>query len=338
MQKLILLISMVLVSLSVSGQIELSDGLQAYFPFNGNANDESGSNHTSEISGAVLDSDKNGFFERSFSFDGIDDYIQILNANALDFNNQESFAISLWFKAGESTSGESSSDILSKWQSASLGDPYSYTVRITTKSASNPGEVSVSRFDSNNPGCGNVISIRSEPIYNDEEWHHIVYQLTENNLLELFVDCELIGTMEDSSSCSFISNSDIFLGMRTPLNSNSIQPYAGNIDELRIYDRQLSMEEIELLCSQVNTTANIERINKVEIFPNPTNGNVTIVPKKETKLASGKVYDLNGSFIMNMESPNFQLIGSQGVYLLVLRFEDGTTSLHRIIKTNTDRV
>jgi len=57
---------------------DLSDGLVAYYPFNGNANDESGNNkNASLISGATLIQDRFGNPNSAYYFDGINDYIQI---------------------------------------------------------------------------------------------------------------------------------------------------------------------------------------------------------------------------------------------------------------------
>ena len=48
----------------------LNDGLAAYYPFNGNANNESGNeNHGTEYGGIVLTADRFGNADRAFSFD-----------------------------------------------------------------------------------------------------------------------------------------------------------------------------------------------------------------------------------------------------------------------------
>ena len=49
----------------------LGDGLVAYYPFNGNANDESGNGHDGVVNGAKLSNDRFGNKESSYIFDGI---------------------------------------------------------------------------------------------------------------------------------------------------------------------------------------------------------------------------------------------------------------------------
>lgn len=51
----------------------VSYGVQnAYYPFNGNANDASGNGHNGTVTGATLTTDKSGVANRAYSFDGND--------------------------------------------------------------------------------------------------------------------------------------------------------------------------------------------------------------------------------------------------------------------------
>jgi hypothetical protein len=69
-------------------------GLVAFYPFNGNAHDESGNNHDGRLTGPVLTSDRCGVANKAYYFDGIDDYIY-LTAN-FDYPRR---TINLWFYA-----------------------------------------------------------------------------------------------------------------------------------------------------------------------------------------------------------------------------------------------
>ena len=46
---------------------DLTDGLVAYYPFNGNANDESGNGNDGTVNGAILSADRNGRSEEHTS-------------------------------------------------------------------------------------------------------------------------------------------------------------------------------------------------------------------------------------------------------------------------------
>ena len=53
-----------------------TNGLLGWWPFNGNANDESGNGYNGTVNGASLSADRFGNSNKSYEFDGIDDYIK----------------------------------------------------------------------------------------------------------------------------------------------------------------------------------------------------------------------------------------------------------------------
>ena len=61
----------------------LNDGLVAYYPFNGNANDESGNGNDGTVNGATLADDRFGNPGSAYYFDG-NDYIYINDHSSLD--------------------------------------------------------------------------------------------------------------------------------------------------------------------------------------------------------------------------------------------------------------
>jgi hypothetical protein len=71
---------------------DLASGLVAYYPFNGNAQDESGNNRDALlIDGAILTSDRFGQANRAYYFDGVDDSIELPHPGYL-----ANGSISLW--------------------------------------------------------------------------------------------------------------------------------------------------------------------------------------------------------------------------------------------------
>src|SRR5450432_4011795 len=62
----------------VMSQVHLNNGLIAYYPFNGNANDATGNgNNGIPMNGVQLTTDRFGNPNSAYLFDGIDDYILI---------------------------------------------------------------------------------------------------------------------------------------------------------------------------------------------------------------------------------------------------------------------
>jgi len=56
-----------------------TNGLVGWWPFNGNANDESGTGNHGTVNGATLTADRFGNPNKAYSFDGLASYILISN-------------------------------------------------------------------------------------------------------------------------------------------------------------------------------------------------------------------------------------------------------------------
>jgi hypothetical protein len=70
------------------------DGLVAYYPFNGNANDASDCGNDGTVSGATLAADKDGNPDSAYSFDGADDHILADDDQTL--NLSDALTLSAW--------------------------------------------------------------------------------------------------------------------------------------------------------------------------------------------------------------------------------------------------
>ena len=94
---ILVLISIVLIVISISieiGYADLNEGLVAYYPFNGNANDESGNGNHGSVHGATLTVDRCGMPDRAYRFNG-SDYIDLGNGTV---NVAGDLTLSLWVK------------------------------------------------------------------------------------------------------------------------------------------------------------------------------------------------------------------------------------------------
>ena len=78
---------------AASGQIVLTNGLVAYFPFNGNANDAFGTNNGT-VHGAILTRNRFGVANSAYSFNGSSSYIDFGSPSNLAFT--DSFTITAW--------------------------------------------------------------------------------------------------------------------------------------------------------------------------------------------------------------------------------------------------
>jgi len=117
MKKLILTLSVLFAIIYTSAQtIDLSSGLVAWYPFNGNANDSSGNGNNGTVYGATLTTNRFGIMGKAYEFAGNSDRIVISQAQTkFGFTNQ--IGITTWFR----TSAEIGA-IVTKWQGNVLGD------------------------------------------------------------------------------------------------------------------------------------------------------------------------------------------------------------------------
>lgn len=93
LRNLTLLVSTLAIAATMHAQSFLTNGLVAYFPFNGNANDASGNGHNATISGATLTTDRFGVTNAAYHFSG-GQYIDI----PVDSSSQKPLTYSFWFK------------------------------------------------------------------------------------------------------------------------------------------------------------------------------------------------------------------------------------------------
>jgi hypothetical protein len=82
-----------------------TNGLVGYWPFNGNANDESGNGNNGTVNGATLTTDRNGLLNSSYQFSG-NQKITVPHSNSLAFLGPAKMSVSYWFKADAYSSSQ----------------------------------------------------------------------------------------------------------------------------------------------------------------------------------------------------------------------------------------
>ena len=106
----------------------LEKGLVAYYPFNGNAKDESGNGNDGGVSGAILTTDRHGKEENAYLFDNKNDYIDIPNHPSLHLNNE--MTISIWLKLDSLPDGSSHYILTKAWYEGLLPDNSNFSGRL----------------------------------------------------------------------------------------------------------------------------------------------------------------------------------------------------------------
>jgi hypothetical protein len=213
---------------------DLNEGLIAYYPFNGNANDESGNGLDGTVNGATLTVDQFGSVDSAYDFDGTDDYIKI-NNNALF--EVSSLTISAWVKWTGNTPSDHHAIVsnYSGYRSAS-DELQHYGLRIEKQS-----KFSEFFYDDGSQ-WDDVVNISN---IGDGEWRFITGVLNSGIDAKIYVDGQLENIDTDSIPTSILPSGDLYIGRDG--RAEAELKWNGAIDEVRIYNRALSECEIQSL-------------------------------------------------------------------------------------------
>ena len=208
----------------------LQEGLIAYYPFNGNANDESGNGNHGEVHGATLASDRVSRKNTAYEFDGVSDYISIIHSKYLDFASHDSFSFSLWVKP---TRLENGNAFISKWQSDGT---HGYLLRLID----NAGGIEFG--EGRAPGSKGIVAEKALIL---SAWQQIGIVHRNGN-----ADLYRNGLLLARGPSKFSKNEDYITIGRDYTVASLKEPrrlFAGSIDDVRSYNRALSAEEVKAL-------------------------------------------------------------------------------------------
>ena len=221
-----------------------TEGLVAYYPFNGNANDESGNGNQGTVNGATLTSDRDGNEESAFYFSGSNCSTRI-DANVDMSTVLNSMTVSMWInKTGDGCifprvfdfydGGDSSNDWGEAW--------------------------------GNNTNFNNVSSI-----VNSNVWYQLVITTnTSNNEKKYYVNGILEKTTPFGKTLPL--SGDLSIGR---MNHPAYDAFNGVIDDFGIWNRALTEQEIQNLYTSstgdilLNGTVSVEN-NQIKNVAEPT--------------------------------------------------------------------
>jgi hypothetical protein len=211
----------------------LQNGLVGYWPFCGNANDESGNGNNGVVNGATLAEDRFGNAGSAYSFDGNDGITMppsdILNIALSDFS------ISLFMKPSN-IEGLNKNIIGKRYYS--LGNGYSVNIEN--------GRVFSELLDANST---TYTGSTSEVALN--EWQHVCATFDRDGNSSIYLNGQLEGSLPISNESGDLSNSsELFIGYFAPVGPdcfNGCLFFEGSIDDIAIYNRALTPAEIAQL-------------------------------------------------------------------------------------------
>jgi len=239
-----LLTCFLLISRICSAQVALDKGLQAYYPFNGNANDASGNNNNPVFNNATITADRFGNTNSAYHFNGVYQYMRIPNKPSLNFAKE--ITLSVWVRpTGFYYDICHASQLISK--GGGNYNPGNYALRFDDALYSLGTGCDGGKCDTihqNFRGTGTVLKPYGGEFIKKNQWYNVLYT-NDGRMARLYVNCEL--KYEVPFPETFTNDEDLFFGK----SDDDIFPFwlNGDLDDIRIYNRALNAKEITALCS-----------------------------------------------------------------------------------------
>ncbi|MEM7039985.1 MAG: LamG-like jellyroll fold domain-containing protein, partial [Bacteroidota bacterium] len=215
----------------MSAQAPQESGLIAYFPMDGTANDESAyANHGVIHGGVFPDKDMNGFTCGALNFNGTDGYISVPNTAVLSEPTKK-LSVVLWVRVDERCNDQ---------------DRDWFTIICKSDQAATSAASPQYRFQASTM----TVSINTEfSEFSEKEfefefgtWFQLA-MIYDGREVRLYKDARLVSNYPYTGRFQ-ANNMDLEIGRDMP---GRPEYFCGAMDELRIYNRNLSISELETL-------------------------------------------------------------------------------------------
>jgi len=282
-------------------------GLVGWWPFNGNANDESGNGNHGVVNGASLTADRNSKANSAYNFNGTNNIIEISNSNSLQ--NISSISISTWIN-------------IKNWFTNPVWNNQSFPILCKGKTSTNFGKYSMAiipnQYIANlNQKGGYSSSLNT----NLNVWINVIAIVTSVDT-KFYINGVLSSTVQSTSTPGGIGNyiltDPLIIGADYP---GQLEYANGMIDDIAIYNRALTQEEITNLYRGTSCTTPLATITP--------KGATTFLSGGSTELTAttGANYTyewyLNNVLISGATTSNFKATASGSYTVKVM---DGTCS------------
>lgn len=304
----ILLLLSINVFATVPSQVPTS-GLQAWYSFNGSANNDYSALHNGSVFGAIQTTGRFGKPNSAYLFDGVDDYI---NIGTSILNAATTASVSCWIQTSQFTAPQ---NIFQKRRNINGAGLY-----VSIESGKLFGAllrepvVSVSPF--NTPFTN----------FANSSWTHIVLN-NNNGSLFLYVNGALFSQITLPQG-ALVGSQPFYIGkgFDTAPDGFGVRAFSGKIDDVGIWNRVLTLQEIQALYNATDNEVYYSKptgsINQLSTWGTNPDGSGTSPLSFDS---SNTIYNIvNGNTSL---TGNFKVNGTNSMVV----FGDGTSAFNFMV-------
>jgi len=230
MKKTLLILAVFILGTTAFSQIPNyvpANGLVGWWPFNGNANDESGNGNHGTVNGAILTTDRFGNANMAYGFD--------LNQSILNnMQNYSTYSISIWINMSDYVGNPSS--------------PFPSSTFLSHKSDIIYGNGFFIQQNQNQWGWGeyNTSPYSVQHLFgntNLNQWYHIVFTSDQNGVRSFYSNATLLDSYQGNLIICGGNNYDFKIGAH--IDGPSVFWFKGKLDDVGYWNRALTACEIQ---------------------------------------------------------------------------------------------
>jgi len=292
-------------------------------------------NHGILKNGPNSGTDRNGIAGKAYSFDGVDDWLEIPSLSSLNFSSANGISVQLWVNSEQA---DQWIPLIRKGYANQSPENGEWEFRLPTGTE---GKIQFATISKKLNYNGNLVQAG--------RWHCFAFSA---NLItkevQLFLDGNPVATQVIPELSTFSCNKWIRIGQHTA--QNLIQ---GQVDEVRIYNRALSANDIAALYQ-------LQKPNSSPVFANPASATV---PENQTfaidlnasdpdgdplsySIAGGPdqaKFDINttNGALSFKSAPDYEANASSSgnnIYSVVVQVSDGTLDANQTVTIHVTNV
>lgn len=300
----------------------LNDSLLIHYTFNGNAQDQSGNGYDGIVD-ATLTQDQFGNSNSAYSFNGVDEFIDLPNVSELKPSFPISYSVWVKFNSLPSygnvmfTNNFAIDNHSGVWMQA--GSNSTLTIAYGSALGGTSGN--------------NIRRKTGNTVLQTGVWYHVAGVVRGPNDMDLYINCVNDGGNYYGSSSQPVGyTADAGSIGRKDVANSSPYYFHGVLDEFRYWNRAITLSDIEQICERDVSTSENSMEQNISVHPNPANETINIDGNHDL-MKSFQIIDLNGRKVMSStEFTNIDIADiSEGIYHVLITLKDGGLISRKLI-------